>query len=177
LLRNWRAWEKLGVGFFASPGDYHAVAMLDFPVSMGGYSFSPNPDEPMVVHLERFEKGDDHTAPAQEQALAGRRKLYATPFETIERNTRQQLAGALAGGGFDPATDIAAITANRWGHGYAYSHDYISDPDYRHSEQPNVVGRQRLGRITIANSDAGASATVPSAVGQASRAVAELADI
>ena len=73
LLRNWRAWEKLGVGFFASPGDYHAVAMLDFPVSMGGYSFSPNPDEPMVVHLERFEKGDDHTAPAQEQALAGRR--------------------------------------------------------------------------------------------------------
>jgi hypothetical protein len=35
----------------------------------------------------------------------------------------------LAGGGFDPAEDIAAITVNRWGHGYAYPGDYPFDPN------------------------------------------------
>jgi spermidine dehydrogenase len=37
-----------------------------------------------------------------------------------------------------------------------------------------VVGRAPLGRISIANSDAGASATIDTAIDQAARAVAEL---
>jgi hypothetical protein len=31
-------------------------------------------------------------------------------YSELERETRRQLAEALAGGGFDPAEDIAAIT-------------------------------------------------------------------
>ena len=174
LLKNWRAWEKLGVGIIASPGAYYAVSMLDFPVSMGGYTFSQNPDEPIIVHMERFAKGDDPHATPREQRLAGRRELFATSFETIERETRKQLAGALTGGGFDPAEDIAGITVNRWGHGYAYWNNPVFDSGYEENEYPHIVGRQRLGRITIANSDAGASATIHAAIDQAHRAIAEI---
>ena len=174
LLKDWRAWKKLGIGFFASPGAYYVVSMLDFPVSMGGYTFSPNPDKPIIVHMERFAIGDDPRATRMEQRLAGRRELFATSFETIERETRKQLAGALAGGGFDPAKDIAGITANRWGHGYSYRYRPGIDSGYEGSESPHVVGRQRLGRITIANSDAGASASIRAAIDQAHRAIAEI---
>jgi len=39
---------------------------------------------------------------------------------------------------------------------------------------PNVIGRARFGRITIANSDAGAAAYTDCAIDQAHRAVGEL---
>ena len=174
LLRNWRAWKKLGIGFFASPGAYYAVSMLDFPVSMGGYTFSANPDEPIIVHMERFPTGDKLHATPREQRLAGRRELFATSYETIERETRRQLAGALAGGGFDPAEDIAGITVNRWGHGYSYRYNPKFDSGYGEGEYPHIIGRQRLGRITIANSDAGASASINAAIDQAHRAIKEI---
>jgi len=174
LLRNWRAWRKLGMGFFASPGAYYTVSMLDFPVSMGGYAFSANPDEPIVVHMERFAVGDNPKATRRQQRLAGRRELLATSFETFERETRLQLAGALAGGGLDPAEDIAGITVNRWGHGYSYRYRPAWDSGYEGDEPPHVVGRRRLGRITIANSDAGASAYIQVAIDQAHRAIAEI---
>ena len=174
LLRNWRAWKKLGIGFFSSPGAYYTVSMLDFPVSMGGYEFSASPDEPIVVHMERFAVGDDPNATRREQRLAGRRELFATSFETLERETRRQLAGALAGGGFDPAEDIAAITVNRWGHGYSYRYRPRWDSGYDGDEAPHVVGRRRLGRISIANSDAAASAYIEAAIDQAHRAIAEI---
>ena len=174
LLTNWRAWKKLGIAFFASPGAYYAVAMLDFPVSLGGYTFSRNPDEPIIAHMERFAKGDIPNATMREQRLAGRRELYSTSFETIERETRRQLAGALAGGGFDPAEDIAGITVNRWGHGYAYWNNPLFDDGYAKDAYPHIVGRRRFGRIVIANSDAGGSATIDAAIDQAHRAISEI---
>ncbi|MBM4193666.1 MAG: hypothetical protein FJ202_04710 [Gemmatimonadetes bacterium] len=174
LLRNWRAWKRLGIGFFAGPGAYYAVSMLDFPVSMGGYAFSANPDEPIVVHMERFAVGNDPKATRRQQRLAGRRELFTTSFETLERKTRRQLAGALVGGGFAPAEDIAAITVNRWGHGYSYRYRPEWDSGYEGDEAPHVVGRRRFGRITIANADAGASASVDAAIDQAHRAIEEL---
>jgi spermidine dehydrogenase len=42
-------------------------------------------------------------------------------------------------------------------------------------EPPHVIGRARFGRIAVANSDAGARATVDSAIDQAHRAIEELA--
>lgn len=175
LLRNWRAVHKLGVGYVAAPGSYYGMAMLDFPVSMGGYAFAENPEQPIIMHMERFCKGGDRNASYREQIIAGRRELYATPFETIERETRRQLNGILAGGGFDPAEDIAAITVNRWGHGYAYPAYYSLDAQAEDGYQRIAGARQRHGRISIANSDAAGEAYLPAAIEQAHRAVAELA--
>jgi spermidine dehydrogenase len=175
-LNNWRAWEKLGVGAVSAPGSYHVNAMLDFPVDMGGYSFSSGPDDSIIVHMERFPHRPNQGLSLREQSRLGRYELLSTSFETIERNTRAQLAAMLAPGGFDPASDIEAITVNRWPHGYATPDwlvdDYYEDmSDIRYSF---VAGRQPFGRITIAHSDAGASAMFQSAVREAYRAVEEL---
>ncbi|MCH8084124.1 MAG: hypothetical protein IH885_07795, partial [Myxococcales bacterium] len=79
-----------------------------------------------------------------------------------------------AGGGFDPARDIAAITVNRWAHGYASWPNQFTDPHYEDGQYPHHIGRKRFGRIAIANSDAASSAIIHAAIDQAHRAVGEL---
>ncbi len=174
LLRDWKAWKKLGLAAVAAPGSYHAISILDFPVSLGGYEFSHGPDEPIVVHMERFATKTDAGSTPSEQYRAGRRELMSTSFEAIEREIRSQLAGTLSGGGFDPSRDIAAITVNRWAHGYAYWPNPFTDPHYEDGQYPHEIGRQRFGRIAIANSDAAARAIIDAAIDQAHRAVGEL---
>jgi spermidine dehydrogenase len=112
--------------------------------------------------------------PEHEQNKAGRAELLATPFATFERNIRDQLARTLAGGGFDPARDIEAITVNRWPHGYAPEYNPLFDPEGPEDQRANVIGRAKFGRIAIANSDAGAAAYTDAAISQADRAVTEL---
>jgi spermidine dehydrogenase len=151
--------------------------MLDFPVSLGAYQFATEPNEPIAVHMERFPHRPNEGLSEREQRLLGQRELLTTSFETIERNIRKQLAGMLSDGDFDPARDIEGITVNRWAHGYAYGYNSLEDPYYgdRDNERyPHVRGRKRYGRIAIANSDAGASAMLESAVEQAHRAITEL---
>jgi len=179
LLRDWRAWKALGIAAVSAPGSYHTNAMLDFPVSMGGYAFPESPDEPIVVHMERFGKVPNEGATPRQQYQAERHHLFTTPFESIEREIRTQLAGTLAGGGFDPARDIEAITVNRWAHGYAYMTNLLFDPN--HWEDPDVVppyvtARARFGRIAIANSDAAYSPSIDAAIDEADRAIRELAE-
>jgi spermidine dehydrogenase len=80
----------------------------------------------------------------------------------------------LAGGGFDPALDIEAITVNRWPHGYAPEYNPLWDPDVPPEQRANVIARAPFGRLSIANSDSGAAAYTDSAIDQADRAVTEL---
>ena len=80
----------------------------------------------------------------------------------------------MSAGGFDPARDIEAITVNRWSHGYAYEYNSLFDPRWAEGEAPHVVGRQRFGRIAIANADAAARAYTDAAIDEAWRAVTEL---
>ncbi len=172
-LRDWRAWQRAGLGMAYCPGSYHQVAMLDFPVDLGGVRFSRGPDEPIVAHLEAcpVERGSGLTP--REQYRAGRRAMLATPFESIERRIRRELAGMLGAAGFDPARDIAAITVNRWPHGYAYHPNPLVDgrPE---GALPHELGRRPFGRIRIANSDAGGRATLDGAIDEAHRAIQEL---
>lgn len=172
-IRNWTSFQKLAVFQIAAPGSYHVYAALDFPVSVGDYKFPSSPEEPMVVFLVR--------TPCQpglserEQHRVGRVELYDTPFETLERKLRDQLARMLAGGGFDPARDISGITVGRWAHGYAYGYNSLFDPEFAEDEYPHVVGRKPFGRIAIANSDTAATAYMDAAIDEAFRAVHELA--
>ena len=84
------------------------------------------------------------------QNRVGRAELLSTSFETFERRIRDQLGRTLGPGGFGPATDITAVTVNRWPHGYAYEYNPLFDPDWDEHNQPHVIGRQPFGRITIA---------------------------
>jgi spermidine dehydrogenase len=171
-LRNWTAFQRLGVQHVSSPGAYWNTVGLNSAVNIGEYHSPKTPAEPILLHLSRTPCSPG--LPAREQHKAGRMELLVTSFETFERKTRDQLARTLAAGGFDPARDIAAITVNRWPHGYGYEYNPLFDPDWPEAERPNVIGRKRFGRITIANTDSGATAYTDVAIDQAYRAIQEL---
>ena len=101
-------------------------------------------------------------------------RLMTTNFSTFERNIRDQLARILGSAGFDPASDIEAITVNRWPHGYAYEYNSLYDPVWPPGQAPNEIGRKPFGNIHIANSDAGAFAYTNEAIDQGYRAVQEI---
>jgi spermidine dehydrogenase len=173
-IRNWTAFQSLSIHQIVAPGGYHTYTALDFPVSLGQYEFLAKPDEPMVLFMLRTPCKPG--LPQRDQFRAGRAELMRTQFSTFERNIRDQLARMLGPAGLDPARDVEGITVNRWAHGYAYSPNSLFDPDWPEGEQPWVVGRKPFGRITIANSDAGASAYTDVAIDQAYRAVGELSN-
>jgi spermidine dehydrogenase len=174
-VRNWRAFKKLGIGGVYQPNAnlMHAFE-LDFPVSMGRYQYTSSPDEPAVLHGTFAPTMPDQGLNQKQQHQAGRARMLQMSFDDFERGIVAQLDGALAGGGFDSERDIAAITVNRWPHGYAYEYNDLYDPpDYSPLKGPHIAGRAQIGRISIANSDASAYAFVNGAIDAAVRAVKE----
>jgi spermidine dehydrogenase len=173
LVPNWRAFAELGMDFVYYTKDFYKQVELDYPVSLGKYRGSMTPDDPMVLHMCHVPFFPDIKGP--EQWRQGRRQLLSTPFSVFEHHVRDQLDQALSGAGFDSDRDIHGITVNRWPHGYAYSPDLTWEPEWQsEAQKPWVIGRQPFGRISIANSDAGAKADTNAAISQAYRAVTEL---
>ncbi|HXX01059.1 MAG TPA: NAD(P)-binding protein, partial [Candidatus Acidoferrales bacterium] len=168
-IRNWKAFQKLGIRGVSSPGMYHSSINLDQAVNIGDYKSPQSPDDPILIHMLRTPCQPGLSA--REQQRAGHYDLLATSFETFERNIRDQLARVLGAGGFDPVRDIEAITVNRWPHGYAYEYNPLWDPDWPEGKRPCDIARRRFGRITIANSDAAAAAYTDQAIDQGYRAV------
>jgi spermidine dehydrogenase len=171
-LRTWKAFKALGISRVHAPGSYFSSLSLNEVVDIGDYRSVRAPDEPVLIRMERVPCQPG--LPERDQNRAGQLDLFNTTFETFETKIRDQLGRILGPGGFDPAKDITAITINRWPHGYAYEYNTLFDPDWPEGEQPNVIGRARFGRITIANSDSGALAYTDSAIDQAYRAVQDL---
>ena len=52
-IRNWKAFQKLGVWRIQFLNGYFSMAEMDFPVSMGDYHFTDSPDQPCVLHMLR----------------------------------------------------------------------------------------------------------------------------
>lgn len=171
-LRNWRAFARLGVQHVRAPGAYFSSFGLNDVVDIGGYRSVRSPDQPILIRMERTPA--KYGLPEREQHKVGRAELLATPFATFEREIRDQLGRALGGGGFDPARDIRGIAVNRWPHGYAPEYNSLIDGDTPTEQMPNIIGRARCGRISIANSDAGMGAYTDVAIDEAHRAVREL---
>ncbi len=171
-LNHRTAFDKLGVRAVSCPGMYHSSVALDQPINIGDYRFPQAAQDPVLVRMLRTPCQPG--LPARDQQRIGHYELLSTPFETFERDIRDQLARVLGQGGFDPARDIAAITVNRWPHGYAYEYNPLWDPDWPEGQRPCDIARKPFGRITIANSDAAAAAYTDQAIDQGYRAVQEL---
>ncbi len=179
LIRNWTSLAELGIWRAYCPGSFFQTILLSRPASFEGYAYPLSPQEPMVMHMQHIplEPG----LPAAEQFRAGRNKLFGLPFETFERNAREQLGRMLGPAGFDPAEDILAITVNRWPHGYAYSVDPASGdvawwPEaWDHAQRPWVNARQRVGNIAFAGTDSASNAMSEAAIEEAWRSVQSLA--
>jgi len=174
-IRNWRAFADAGIDNIYIPNAklMHSFR-LDYPVSMGDYKFSSGPDQPIVIHGTYIPAVPGQGFNAREQFRLGRHKLFELSFAEFEEDVFRQMDGALAGNGFDAEREIAAITVNRWPHGYAYEYFDLSDPpEWGREHGPHIAGRAQIGRISIANSDASAYAYVDGAIDAAARAVDE----
>jgi spermidine dehydrogenase len=172
LVRDWQPWVKLKVFDISAPMSFHNHVALDFPVSLGGYTHPRDPTEPMVLHMVHVPGQPNEGLDARAQFRAGRAKLYDMTFAEFEERIRSDLDRMLGPGGFESGRDIAAITVNRWPHGYGYVANSLFDgEDY---EEMAVLARKPYRRVAIANSDAGGDAYAHLAIDQAARAVREL---
>jgi spermidine dehydrogenase len=172
LVRDWRAWTALGVHEIAAPMSFHSRVKLDYPVSLGGYRHPRDPSEPIGLHLVHVPHAPHRGLDARDQFRIGREKLLDMTFADFEMRIRDELDRMLGPGGFSSGRDIAAITVNRWSHGYSYTANSLFDgPDFPATAER---ARQRFGRVAIANSDAGWDAYAHTAIEQAHRAVREL---
>jgi spermidine dehydrogenase len=174
LLRNGKALEKVGSAGFYAPGRFHSM-IFGWGRSLGDHHQDWDPNKPMVLHMIAGPGSEIASGSARERYREGRERLLAMTFTDYEREVREHLAGMLAGGGFDSARDILALTVNRWPHGYTYEGNPLYDPEWPEGQAPHEIGRQRFGRIAIASADAGAHSYIDGAIDQAHRAVTELA--
>ena len=172
-LRNWRALARSGFARVYAPESFLTVLSMDFPVSMGGYGFTAAPEQPALLQGFHVSSLKAPGMNPREQARLGRRLLLNTSFADFEREIREHLDAFWGGAGLDVNRDIAAITVNRWPHGYAYEYLDLWDPDWDRGAAPHLVGRRQRGRISIANSDSEALAYVNGAIDAAHRAVRE----
>ena len=172
-IRNWRAFVAAGYAEVYSPGDvYFKMMFLDYPVSMGDYHYSKGPDEPVVI--SGWFSPTARGLPAKDQYRKGRETLMQMSYDDFEQDIYSHLDGMLGSYGFDAEREIAAITLNRWSHGYAYEFEGIGVPaEYDRYNGPHIAGRAQIGRISIANSDSEARAYVDGAIDAADRAVNE----
>lgn len=170
---DWQRFKQLGTDFIYYPNGFYKQVEFAYPVSIGGYSAVNSPDEPLVLHMCHTPWVPDVEGP--DQWRVGRGLVLSTPFDTYEHHVKHQLTQALGPLGFDAERDISAITVNRWPHGYAFNPKLLWNRSYAtEMDKPWVRGRQPVGRIHVANSDAGAAADTGVAIAQAHRAVMEI---
>ena len=108
LVRDWRAFAKLGVHEVYAPQAFHSRVKLDYPVHMGGYRspvIAGRADVPApracAVHPARR---------ACRRGISGAqagRSCWRRPSPTSSARSARELDAMLAPGGFDAARDIA----------------------------------------------------------------------
>src|SRR5579863_227467 len=172
-IRNWRPWVNRGIHYVNNPAGFYSNLKLDYPVSLGDYRFPTRPEEPMILHLVHVPWPEGPIKDLRSTWRAGRALVYARRFEEFESHARDELTRILGPGGFDADRDIAAITVNRWGHGYAYEANSLYD-ESSVSERETNVSAAPLGRIHFAGTDAAWAAYAHKAMDSAQRAVAEI---
>jgi spermidine dehydrogenase len=148
LLRHWRPMAKIGLYEMYLPGGYCTWMHIADPLHVGSYRPEHHPDKPTLLTMYKYiyKPGLD----PDEQMIMGRTEMENKPFEEYEREIRTELQHMFGSHGFNAAEDILAITVNRWGHGYNFFHGPKKIED-----EPFVVGRKKLGRISFAGADAG----------------------
>ena len=189
-IRTWASFERLGIVGVDSPGMFYNTFNLRTPRHFGVYQPEPDPAKPALVGLQSPSGVLHHSTmvrelfggnppepgtPLREQLAGLRTRVLKTSFEDFERRIREQLARVLSPGGFDPARDIETITINRWPHGFSMGTNALFDPaEWTGENHPTVVGHERFGRITIANSDAAGLSLAQAAMDEGYRAASEL---
>ena len=172
-VRNWRPWVERGVHYVNNPAGFYSNLKLDYPVSLGDYRCPTRPEEPMILHLVHVPWPDGPVKDLRSAWRAGRAQVYARTFADFEGRVRDELTRIVGPGGFDADRDIAAITVNRWGHGYAYDMNTLYDNSGA-AEREMKASIAPLGRIHFAGTDAAWMAYAHEAIDSAHRAAGEI---
>jgi len=172
-IRNWRAWVNRGIHYVNNPAGFYSHLKLDYPVSLGDYRCPTHPQEPIILHLLHVPWPDGPVKDLRSAWRAGRALVYARRFDEFESHAHDELTRILGPGGFDADRDIAAITVNRWGHGYAYDPNSLYD-DASAAEREIKASAAPVGRIHFAGTDAAWMAYAHKAIDSAQRAAAEI---
>lgn len=176
-LRRWRGIVDSGYGAVAHTDGFYPESTLGFPLSIGGYHHQYDPDKP-ALYTCHYNANKDLPSleglSSRDVTRLARANMLATSFADFERGTLAYLDEIYGPYGMDVARDVAAITVNRWPHGYVTSYDPMyDDPTFTMADGPHVRGRERLHRISIGNSDAMGRGGVQDALRAAARAVDE----
>jgi len=149
-LRNWKAFEKLGItaahwfdglGFFAN---------VRQPMMIDGAPVPFDPAKPAMLTL--YIGFPQPGVPIDQQTSGARARLFGTSYADFELEIRKQLQTMFGSAGFDAKRDIAGIVLNRWGHAYIAPKPgfYFGSPG---NPAPLEVIRQRYGRIAFGHSE------------------------
>ncbi|MBT4934202.1 MAG: NAD(P)-binding protein [Rhodospirillaceae bacterium] len=174
MIKNWQAIKKSGIGAAYCPTSYYHLLQTEYPINMGGYSATEDPNDPMPVTLIRVPVPEERGMEPRDQFREGRSEIISLEFADFEAEVNAQLDGMFGPYGFQSKRDIEAITLNRWSHGYSYTYFNLFDKGMSFDDGPHIKAREPFGLITIANSDSGANSWLDVGVMQGLRAVNEL---
>ena len=152
LVRNWQPWVRLGVHEISAPMSFHTprqARLSGQPRRLSPPARSVRADVP----ASRPRAGRARPWMRARSSVFGPLKLLSMEFAEFEARIRDELDRMLGPGGFSAARDIAAITVNRWSHGYSYAANSLFD-DRVIDESVMEAARATIGRVAIANSDA-----------------------
>lgn len=167
-LRRWPAFKRAGVAAAYCPGSFFQFVQLDFPVHMAPVAPPGDTDQPVVLLMIRMPCPPLGEGEVPDLLRQGRAELLSADFASYETQVRLQLKAMYGADGFDASRDIAAMTVNRWAHGYTWEDAlYQGEPAYRLASKP-------LGRIAMANTDSAGRAYTDAAIDAAWRAVGQL---
>lgn len=166
--------RQAGAELYECPNAYFTIVTRSPTTKLGDYQAPMKDGDPLVLFLMGCPSAKrDPDQSVRDVYRQARYELLGTPFSTYEDHIKTQLTDLFGAHGFDAERDIEAITINRWAHGYAYDYTDLFDGPFKKGAYPHEIGRRQFGRISIANSDAGAKAYLDAAIDQAWRAVRE----
>ena len=174
-LRNWKFLEKLGVTAVRWFEGFGWFFSLRRQMIIDGKEPMPlDPAKPVVLTM--YNSFCLPGLPVAQQTVAARMALFGMSFKDIEFAVRSQFTKMFASAGFDAARDIAAITANRWGHAYVVSPPYFA---FGRDGQPapRDVVRAGYGRIRFAHSELEGAQMWEGAVAEGERAVKQMLEV
>jgi len=174
-LTNWRFLHRLGISaaiWDKQPDGFGFTCNIRNPMQVGDYRPLLDPDQPTVLSF--YAPFHAPGLPAEAQVTLGRAELLSTSYAAYERRIYRQMQRLFGSAGFDPATDVAGLILNRWGH--AYSVPYPGFYGGADGGAPRDTLRESHGRIAFAHSELDGLQHYGPAADEGRRAISQLAD-
>ena len=173
-LTNWRFLQRLGITACQWTGGFGFHTNIRKPMHIGEYKPDLDPNKPITLTFYvSFEKANQGFN-AQQQSRLGQYEMLGKSYIQYEREIREQMVRMFSSGGFDPATDIAGIILNRWGHAYV-----TPTPGFFYSKDggsgyADIIKSTPFGKISFGHSELRGYQHWGTAAAEGSRAVDQI---